>query len=262
MLYKRDLKTFPISLSLWKCFITLLKSSCISFLFRSKNCLKTRPHIFKIQHKYCEYKLKKVYPVLELSIESKLVFRLPIWDFVSFEPINSCLQVSRLESSYVINICNKSTTKQTSEAQNNLYNWCHVSQQCQQLLLQVIRTVKVGGFGVLSIDHDDLPVCFTLIDQSQSSQHLHFDYFSPRAHLRIEDTFLKKLRTVEFKCLFRVRVVPAPYFLCHIYQWDRCLRSILCRRPCGWGLPMSVWGESTRWTEQRPVIWLCECRPV
>ncbi|TNN83786.1 hypothetical protein EYF80_005962 [Liparis tanakae] len=54
---------------------------------------------------------------------------------------------------------------------------------------QVIHTVKVGGFRVLSIDHNHLPVGFTLIDQSQSSQNLHFDYFPLRAHLRIEGIF-------------------------------------------------------------------------
>lgn len=59
-------------------------------------------------------------------------------------------------------------------------------------LKQVTPTVKVVGFWVLSIDHNDLPVGFTLIDQSQGSQHLHFDYFSPRAHLKVPVTFLRK----------------------------------------------------------------------
>lgn len=36
------------------------------------------------------------YPVLELSVECKLVLRFAIRDFVSFEPVYSCLQVSRL----------------------------------------------------------------------------------------------------------------------------------------------------------------------
>lgn len=48
---------------------------------------------------------------------------------------------------------------------------------------QVTPTVKVAGFRVLSIDHNDLPVCFTFIYQSQSSQHFDFDYFPSRAHL-------------------------------------------------------------------------------
>lgn len=56
----------------------------------------------------------KVYPVLERSVESKLVFRFPIWDFISFEPINGGLQVSRLKSSYIVNICNTSTTDEKS----------------------------------------------------------------------------------------------------------------------------------------------------
>lgn len=65
----------------------------------------------------------KVYPVLELSIESKLVFRFPIRDFVSFEPVNSRLQVSGLKSFYIINICNTSATKENAEIQNNSCNW-------------------------------------------------------------------------------------------------------------------------------------------
>lgn len=157
-----------------------------------------------------------MYPVLELSVESKLVFRFPIWDFVSSEPVNSRLQVSRLKSSYIINICNKSTTSLKFRITCGADDY--ISQQCRQLLLQAVRTVKVGGFGVLGIDHDDLPVCFSLIDQSQSSQHLHFDYFSSRAHLRITDTVFEK---VEFKSLSSrplVRVVPLPYSLCHICQ--------------------------------------------
>lgn len=33
--------------------------------------------------------------------------------------------------------------------------------------------------------------------------------------------------------------IPPPCLLCHIYRWDRCLRSIPCRCPCGGGPPMS-----------------------
>lgn len=54
-----------------------------------------------------------------------------------------------------------------------------------RLLGGLFPTVIVVGIGVVSIDHNDLPVSFCLIDQSQCSQHLHFDYFPTRAHLQI-----------------------------------------------------------------------------
>ena len=56
--------------------------------------------------------VKKFYPVLELSIESKLVFRFPIWDFISLEPINRCLQISRLKFSHIIDTCDQSRKDQ------------------------------------------------------------------------------------------------------------------------------------------------------
>lgn len=66
-----------------------------------------------------------------------------------------------------------------------------------QLLLRATPTVKAGGFRVFSIDHNDFPVCFSLIDQSQSPQHLNFDYLSSRTHLRIKgNLFLKRHKQV------------------------------------------------------------------
>lgn len=55
-----------------------------------------------------------------------------------------------------------------------------------QLRWGLFPTVIVVGIRVGSVDHDDLPVSFSLIDQSQCSQHLHFDYFPTKAHLEIE----------------------------------------------------------------------------
>lgn len=62
-----------------------------------------------------------------------------------------------------------------------------IPQRCPQLLLHLIHTVEAGSLGVLGIDHDDLPVSFSLVNQSESSQHLHLDYFPSRAHLRITE---------------------------------------------------------------------------
>lgn len=61
-----------------------------------------------------------------------------------------------------------------------------IPQRRPQLSLHVIHTVEAGSLGVLGIDHDDLPVSFSLVNQSESSQHLHLDYFPSRAHLRIK----------------------------------------------------------------------------
>lgn len=116
------------------------------------------------------------------------------------------------------------------------------------LLLQVIYTVKVGGFRVLSIDHNDLPVCFTLIDQSQSSQHLHFDYFPSRAHLRTKDTFLEKLQTVELKSgsLFK-----APHWSRTLFPMSHIsIGSLSPQQP----VSLSLWFGSSHVCENRKLM--------
>ncbi len=157
--------------------------------------------IFKMQHKYSEYRFKRC--TLSLNSPSKANW------FSGFPSgtlylLNQSKVASRYPGLSRLTSSISATNQQQRRPEAIQNNWWHLFQQRQQLLLQVIRTVIVGGFGVLSIDHDDLPVCFTLINQSQSSQHLHFDYFSSRAHLRSGDTFFwKKLRAVKFKRLLR-----------------------------------------------------------
>lgn len=131
-----------------------------------------------------ELRCLKFYPVFELPAESKLVFGFAVRDFVSSEPVNSRLQVSGFVPPHVIDICSTSARRKHPENDNSLSfppgsssSFCGVS---------FFPTVIVGGIGVIGIDHNDLPVRFSLINQSQRSQHLYFDYFPSRAHLEIK----------------------------------------------------------------------------
>lgn len=94
-----------------------------------------------------------------------------------------------------------------------LHFWHH-KQTC---VFQAAPTVKISGFWVLSIDYDDLPVCFPLINQSQSPQHLHFDDFSSRAHLKI--AFLG-LKADASSAVWRRHFIMFPHLVSYVTNID------------------------------------------
>lgn len=57
----------------------------------------------------------KVYPVFENSVESKLVFRFAVWDFVSSEPVDGGLQVPGFIPPDVVNVCITSARRENPE---------------------------------------------------------------------------------------------------------------------------------------------------
>ena len=78
--------------------------------------------------------LKRVFPVLALAAESKLVLRLSIWNLVDAEPL-----VRR-------------------------------SQQAWQVSLHVFDVIELRSQWVIDINNDDLPVGFFLIQQSHDPE--------------------------------------------------------------------------------------------
>lgn len=174
----------------------------------------------------------KCYPVLELSIESKLVLRFPVWDFISLEPIKSSFQISRLKSSHIFNICNQSTANECEYRINLNSSWWFNTRRCCELFL-LLKSPASGSSVLITMTFQSVspssirarvPKTFTLI-------------ISPR-----EQTWeLKACFENACKHFFLISmssspthgVISVPYCLCHICQWDHCLRSNLCHRPCG-----------------------------
>lgn len=134
----------------------------------------------------------------------------------------------------------------------------YTSPQRRRLLLRVTPTVKAGGFRVFSIDHNDFPVCFSLIDQSQSPQHLNFDHFSSRTHLRNKGSlFLKRQQLIPSIC-FPSEVLQ--HLISYVTYIDRIVIPAASRVsvPVVGVLPR-LWEEKTRvwWMEQRQtVLWV------
>lgn len=119
--------------------------------------------------------IHSLYPVLEFTIECKLILRFPIWYFVHSKPVHCGFQVSWLKPPYILNICKK---------------WWHAARagnwvpgKFRLKFLQKL-TIKVCSFRILNINHNHFPVCFFFIYQCKNSQHFHPDDFSTWADLQ------------------------------------------------------------------------------
>lgn len=113
----------------------------------------------------------KCYPVLELPIESKLVLRFPVWDFISLEPIERSFQISRLKSSHIFNICNQSTANEYEYRINLNSSWWFNTLRCCELFL-LLKSPASGSSVLITMTFQSVspssirarvPKTFTLI---------------------------------------------------------------------------------------------------
>lgn len=157
----------------------------------------------------------------------------------------------------------------TTSAELNLFGQ-YMDQCLNYYLYYLWKTPTIQDFGiwVISIDSDDLPVHFSLVNHGQDAEHFYFNHLTWKAHLRNRPTNDKQTinqSTTQYQNLYfrsACKLSKKPHHItvsfiythqtvlpgcqCHKRQWDHCHHNTLFLCLCGLDPPMSFPRNSTK----------------